>query len=84
MNYQIDNPNTNSMPDFDQVLVWSVLLLLSIGLVMVYSASIAIAEAQFGANNSGHYLIRHVIYLALGMLLGLAAFQVKDGFLSMW
>ncbi len=76
MIYQTDNMNTNSMPDFDQVLIWSVLFLLSIGLVMVYSASIAIAEAQFGANNSGYYLIRHVIYLLLGILLGLAAFQV--------
>ncbi|HNP26319.1 MAG TPA: putative lipid II flippase FtsW [Nitrosomonas sp.] len=76
MIYQTDNTNTSSMPDFDQVLIWSVLFLLSIGLVMVYSASIAIAEAQFGANNSSYYLIRHVIYLVLGILLGLAAFQV--------
>ncbi|GJL74472.1 putative lipid II flippase FtsW [Nitrosomonas sp.] len=76
MIYQTDNTNTSSMPDFDQVLIWSVLFLLSIGLVMVYSASIAIAEAQFGANNSSYYLIRHVIYLVLGILLGFAAFQV--------
>lgn len=72
------NPSTNAskMPEFDQVLLWSVLFLLSIGLIMVYSASIAIAEAQFGVNHSNHYLIRHSIYLVLGMLLGLAAFQI--------
>ena len=68
--------NTSKVPELDQVLLWSVLFLLSIGLIMVYSASIAIAEAQFGVNQSNHYLIRHVIYLVLGILLGLAAFQV--------
>ena len=76
MIYQADNLTTSSMPEFDQVLIWSVLFLLSIGLVMVYSASIAIAEAQFGVNSSNHYLIRHVTYLVLGVLLGFVAFQV--------
>ena len=77
------NPSTHTskVPELDQVLLWSVLFLLSIGLIMVYSASIAIAEAQFGVNHSNHYLIRHVIYLMLGMLLGLAAFQVP---VQMW
>jgi hypothetical protein len=40
------------MTDYDQALVWSTLLLLSIGLIMIYSASIAIAEAQFGADRA--------------------------------
>ena len=60
--------------DFDQALVWSALLLLS-------SASIAIAEAQFGPERSGHYLIRHSAYLAVGTLFGVVAFQVP---LSIW
>lgn len=64
------------MTDFDQALVWSALLLLSIGLVMIYSASIAIAEAQFGADRAYHYLLRHSIYLAVGLILGFIAFQV--------
>lgn len=64
------------MTDFDQALVWSTLLLLSIGLVMIYSASIAIAEAQFGADRAYHYLLRHSIYLVVGLILGFIAFQV--------
>jgi cell division protein FtsW len=32
------------LPDYDVVLAWIVVALLSIGLVMVYSASIATAE----------------------------------------
>jgi cell division protein FtsW len=71
-----DNVKIVRMPDFDQVLIWSALLLLSVGLVMVYSASIAIAEAQFGADRSYHYLIRHLTYLVIGGMFGLFVFQV--------
>lgn len=76
MIYQASNQKQRVMSDFDQALVWSVLLLLSIGLVMIYSASIAIAEAQFGAERAGYYLLRHSAYLGVGLLLGLIAFQV--------
>lgn len=75
------NTSTSKVPELDQVLLWSVLFLLSIGLIMVYSASIAIAEAQFGVDHSNHYLIRHAIYLTLGIMIGLAAFQVP---VQMW
>ncbi|MBP6058386.1 MAG: putative lipid II flippase FtsW [Nitrosomonas sp.] len=76
MIYQANNQKPRVMTDYDQALVWSALLLLSIGLVMIYSASIAIAEAQFGADRAYHYLLRHSIYLAVGLILGFIAFQV--------
>ena len=76
MIYQATHQKPRIMADFDQALVWSAVLLLSIGLVMIYSASIAIAEAQFGADRAGHYLLRHSAYLGVGLLLGLIAFQV--------
>lgn len=76
MIYQAINQKPRVMADFDQALVWSALLLLSIGLVMVYSASIAIAEAQFGPDRAGYYLWRHSAYLGLGLIMGLIAFQV--------
>ncbi len=68
--------NKKIFADFDQALIWSVTLLLCLGLVMVYSASIVIAEAQFGENRSNHYLIRHSLYLSVGLLFGFVAFQV--------
>ncbi len=71
-----DNVKIARMPDFDQVLIWSALLLLSLGLVMVYSASIVIAEAQFGADRSYYYLVRQVAYLTLGGMMGWLVFQV--------
>lgn len=61
--------------DFDFYLIWSALLLMSLGLVMVYSASIAIAESEYGERGSYHYLVRHSIYLLVGILIGFFAFQ---------
>lgn len=80
MIYQANNQKQRIMADFDQALVWSALLLLSIGLVMIYSASIAIAEAQFGADRAGHYLLRHSAYLGVGLILGFIVFQAPMQF----
>ncbi|HQZ46083.1 MAG TPA: FtsW/RodA/SpoVE family cell cycle protein, partial [Usitatibacteraceae bacterium] len=61
----------------DQGLVWSAILLASFGLVMVYSASIAMAEAErFTGFRSHYFLARHGIYLVAGLLAGAAAFKV--------
>jgi cell division protein FtsW len=77
MIYQTDINNQRIPHDFDQTLVWSAILLLSLGLVMVYSASIAIAEAGRGTGGyAAHFLVRHGAYLLVGLLAGLIAFQV--------
>jgi cell division protein FtsW len=65
------------MPALDGSLLWSVILLLAIGLVMVYSASIATAEAERLTHfQPTYYLTRHGIFLALGITAGFAVFQV--------
>jgi cell division protein FtsW len=56
------------------------LLLLSVGIVMVGSASIAIAEDQ-GASTY-HYLLRHVIYIFVGIFLALTLRVVPISFLE--
>jgi cell division protein FtsW len=62
---------------FDQVLVWSALLLLSIGLVMVYSASIAMAQAErFTGFRPSYFLVRHGMYMAIGIALAAGLFRV--------
>ncbi len=66
--------------ELDPLLIWSAAALLLIGLVMVYSASIAIAEgSRFTGNQSHYFLLRHGVYLALGTAAGLLAFQVPMG-----
>jgi cell division protein FtsW len=65
------------LADYDQGLVWAVVMLLGMGLVMVYSSSIAIAEAS---RTTGHqpmyYLMRHALFMAVGMAAAVMAFQV--------
>ncbi|HEX9391066.1 MAG TPA: putative lipid II flippase FtsW [Usitatibacteraceae bacterium] len=68
--------------ELDLSLFWSVVLLLAIGLVMVYSASIAMAEAEKVSGYRTHYfLMRHAIYLGLGVVAGMVAFQIP---MAMW
>lgn len=67
----------NVRHEVDMVMVSSALALLLIGLVMVYSASIATAEGSesFG-NNPLYFLIRHSFYLVIGLIAAVAVFQV--------
>jgi cell division protein FtsW len=61
----------------DQALIWSAVLLGAIGLVMVYSASIAMSEAErFTGFRPGYFLVRHSIYLGVGLALAAALFRV--------
>lgn len=77
MIYQAGLGKQKILPDYDQTLVWAALLLLGLGLVMVYSSSIAIAEAGRGTGGyAAYFLVRHGVYLVVGLLLGLIAFQV--------
>jgi cell division protein FtsW len=66
-----------SMLAFDVSLAWSALLLLAIGLVMVYSASIAMAEASAHTGyRAWYFLARHAVFLAIGLVAAFLAFQV--------
>jgi cell division protein FtsW len=63
--------------EFDHTVVWLSALLLALGMVMVYSASIAIAEAGRATGNQPmYYLVRHTVFLAISVTAGIVAFQV--------
>ena len=65
------------MMEYDQLLVWAVLSLMLIGLVMVYSASITLADGPKYANYSSNYfLIRHLISLTIAIVVGIWAFKI--------
>jgi cell division protein FtsW len=62
---------------FDQTLVWVIVALLAWGLVMVYSASIAMPEnPRFANYTHTYFLMRHAIWLVISFLAALLAFQV--------
>ena len=65
------------MASFDQVLVWVTVALLAWGLVMVYSASIAMPEnPKFTRYTHTHFLLRHMMWLAISFVAALVALQI--------
>lgn len=66
----------------NQALIWVVVGLLVWGLVMVYSASIAMADnPRFGAIAPYHFVLRHGIALVIGAVVATVAFYVP---MSWW
>lgn len=63
---------------FDPALLWVTVALLAWGLVMVYSASIALPDnPKFSRYAHTYFLSRHALFLAVSFAAGLLAFQVK-------
>ena len=63
--------------EYDRGLVAVVMVLVSLGLVMVYSSSIAMAEAtRHTGYQPSYFLLRHTLFLAVGAAMAAAAFQV--------
>jgi cell division protein FtsW len=64
-------------PEYDRSLAWAALLLVSLGLVMVYSSSIATAEAsRYSGNNPAYFLLRHTMFLAIALSAATAVFLI--------
>ena len=63
--------------EYDNLLIWVFVALLTIGLVMVYSASIATAEgSKFTGHQPTYYLMRHTMFVVVGLVAGILVFQV--------
>ena len=70
--------------EVDLTLLWSGLFLLLLGMVMVYSSSIAIAEAsRMASHNPAHYLLRHAVFLAVGLVAAGVALWIGIGLLAL-
>jgi cell division protein FtsW len=66
----------STITEFDYAVVSVAGLLLTLGLIMVYSSSIAIAEAgRFTGYQPAYYLIRHSVFLFVGLMAGFVCFQ---------
>lgn len=69
---QIDKAH---MSPIDEPLLWVAAILLAFGLVMVYSASIAMPDSPRYANlGNDHFLLRHLLSIGVGTGAGLLAF----------
>ncbi len=62
---------------FDQPLVWVVAALLSLGLVMVYSASVALPDnPKFARYTATYFMWRHLMFIGMAVVAALLAVQV--------
>ncbi len=62
---------------FDQPLVWVTVALLMWGMVMVYSASIAMPDnPRFANYTHTHFLVRHLVSVGVAFVAALIAFQI--------
>jgi cell division protein FtsW len=72
-----DARHPRTMLAWDASLAWAALLLLALGLVMVYSSSIAMAEAsRHTGYRAWYFLARHAAFVAIGLIAASVAFQV--------
>ncbi|MPZ43414.1 MAG: putative lipid II flippase FtsW [Betaproteobacteria bacterium] len=63
--------------EYDRGIVGVTVALLSLGIVMVYSSSIAMAEAaRHTGHQSAYFLLRHTLFVAVSVAIAVAAFQV--------
>jgi len=66
------------MMEYDQPLIWVVLLLMLFGMVMVYSASVALPDSpKYASYSNYHFLIRQAIFIVLSIIAGALAFRVR-------
>jgi len=66
---------------FDQALVWVVIALLAVGMVMVYSASVALPDnPKFARYTPTHFLSRQMISIALALVAALVVVQIPVAF----
>lgn len=65
-----------TLSQLDEQLLWVLIGLLSFGIVMVYSASIATAEAsRFTGHQANYFLVRQVLFVVVGVTFGSVVFQ---------
>ena len=74
---KFSNKSLIDKPSFDHGLFWVSMILIGIGLVMVYSSSIALAETakKFG-NSSSYFLIRQTLFICIGSAAGFITFLI--------
>ncbi|MFZ2651378.1 MAG: putative lipid II flippase FtsW [Burkholderiaceae bacterium] len=62
---------------FDQALVWVVAALLALGLVMVYSASVALPDnPKFARYTATYFMVRHLMFIGIAVVAAVLAVQV--------
>ena len=70
----LDQPR-RPIAEIDLALLWSSLLILMLGVVMVYSSSIYVTESNH--QPPAYYLVHHLTYVCISLVAGAFAFQLR-------
>jgi hypothetical protein len=72
-------PTRSAMMSWDQPLFWVSVILLLFGLVMVYSASIALYDSpKYSSLRPTYFLTRQAAFIVFGMIVGALAFRISS------
>jgi cell division protein FtsW len=71
-----EKTSRESLPLVDRTLIGVVALLIMIGTVMVYSASISLADSPRFSVAPTHFLMRHLFALSIALCAAIVAFQI--------
>jgi cell division protein FtsW len=75
----------SAVPGFDQALAWVVTALLALGLVMVYSASVAMHDNPKFANYAPTYFLnRQAMFIVVGFVAALVTLQIPIAVWEKW
>ncbi|MFZ4527947.1 MAG: putative lipid II flippase FtsW [Undibacterium curvum] len=65
------------MMNYDELLVWVTMILMLFGMVMVYSASVALPDSPKYANyKNNHFLLRQAMFIVISMVAAALAFRI--------
>ncbi|RQP21535.1 putative lipid II flippase FtsW [Piscinibacter terrae] len=78
----VSSGQPTKLQGFDQPLIWVVVALVALGLVMVYSATVALPDSpKFAKYTPTFFLTRHILSIVIGTLCALVAVQIP---VSVW
>jgi cell division protein FtsW len=64
--------------NYDQMLIWVTVILMLLGMVMVYSATIALPDSpRYAGYSNHHFLLRQASFIGLAIVAAFVAFQIK-------
>lgn len=73
------NARPSRMMEYDQLLVWVTVLMMLFGMVMVYSASIALPDSPkfaYLGNKNSYFLVRQAMFIVVSLAAGAIVFRV--------
>jgi len=70
---------------FDQALLWVTVALVALGVVMVYSASVALPDSpRFARYAPTHFLVRQLLFIGIGAIAALVTVQLPVSVWETW